>query len=705
MKRIIALLLVVSMALAMAACNGDIGSTDPVNIDPVTPSPEPTGEGNAPLGLSRQYPQTMGMVAAGYIHSLGLRADGTALSAGHDYYGQRRVKDWTDVVYIAAGKSVSIGVRKDGTLLTAGSLLNGTSGDAAALATVGAWTNVFIADAGAGHVAALLNDGTVVAAGDNSSGQCDVGSWSDIVWIACGDAFTVGLKSDGTLVATSGAPAAVTSWAEVKKLAAGGASAVAAITAEGKLVATIDIAELEGYSDLVDVGADDCGVACVRADGTVVSALTAETTYDPDYAYGEVDLATIANAVGVSVGEKHVVVLLKDGSAAAYGVNDDLQCDVGRFNLRPYREQLPDASYAVRGLKAGMTVADAKAQIAAAAGASDVQLEKAGASAADAEVVATGMNVKCDGADYGTVVILGDVDENGTLDAADRELIAAASANNIKLEGYLARASQLETNVYGVPACGSESLALFDAYLAGSARIDQFSALRTGVYDADLAAARSKNPDTVGWITIPKTNVNYQIMFDPTGRWYYNDYTPDKVHDVSGSIYAYYYGRPIQKHTVITGHNSRPSGTMFHQLQHIQEFNLGETNCAQKKYCGKELKDLPNLSIYSNRVWTVNIYGEESRWELFAMYENNGTKNAYELFLDNVWWPWGGDEYVKNTDALIKTWIDKQLDMSEIQIDTVVTAADRFLTVFTCCNEHEDSNNWGRLYFFFKQVD
>lgn len=703
MKRIIAALLVLTMAFAVAACDGDKGNGDPIDISPATPTPLPTDEGGS-LTLSRTYAQTMGMVAAGYIHSLGLRADGTTLSAGHDLYGQRKVASWENVVYIAAGKTVSIGVKADGTLVLAGSLTDQT-----ALATAQAWSNVFMADAGADHIVALLNDGTVLAAGDNSSGQCDVSAWNDIVSIACGDAFTVGLKADGTVVATSGAPGAVSAWTDIKKLAAGGASSVAGITSEGKLVATTTITGLESYTDLVDVGADDCGVACVRADGTVVSALTAETTYDPDYAYGEVDLATITNAIAISVGAKHVVVLLKDGFAVAYGVNDDLQCDVERFNLRPYREQLPDATYVVRGLEAGMTVADAKLLIAAAAGAADVQFIKTadstGTPAADTDIVATGMQVKCDGNDYGAVAILGDVDGNGTIDAADRDVIAQVAANNAQLTSAAARAAQLETNIYGVPACGEESLALVDAFIAGTAKIPQYQTLTSGIYDEKINTARSENSDTVGWIDIPKTNISYPIMFDRTGKWYYNDHTFEKKASESGSVYAYYYGKPALRNTVFTGHNSRPSGSMFHQLHHIQEFNLGKTNCAQTKYCGMELKDLPNLQIYSNRVWTVNIYGRESRWELFAMYETKAGVNIVDSLYDNVWWPYGSDARVKDTDERIQKWIDKQFELSEIEIDATVTLADTFMTVFTCGNEHDDANEGARLYFFFKQVD
>ena len=47
----------------------------------------------------------------------------------------------------------------------------------------------------------LKSDSTVVAIGDNSSGECNVGSWSDITQVAGGNNFTVGLKSYGKVVA------------------------------------------------------------------------------------------------------------------------------------------------------------------------------------------------------------------------------------------------------------------------------------------------------------------------------------------------------------------------------------------------------------------------------------------------------------------------------------------------------------------------
>ena len=56
--------------------------------------------------------------------------------------------------------------------------------------------------AGYMHTVALKNDGTLVAWGDNSDGQCNVPSGlTGVTQVAAGGYHTVALKNDGTVVA------------------------------------------------------------------------------------------------------------------------------------------------------------------------------------------------------------------------------------------------------------------------------------------------------------------------------------------------------------------------------------------------------------------------------------------------------------------------------------------------------------------------
>jgi len=56
--------------------------------------------------------------------------------------------------------------------------------------------------AGGYHTVGMTSNGTVLATGNNGSGQCDVNEWTDIQQVAAGYGHTVALKSNSTVVAT-----------------------------------------------------------------------------------------------------------------------------------------------------------------------------------------------------------------------------------------------------------------------------------------------------------------------------------------------------------------------------------------------------------------------------------------------------------------------------------------------------------------------
>ena len=82
----------------------------------------------------------------------------------------------------------------------------------------------------------------------------------------------------------------------------------------------------------------------MKADGAVVAALSDAS----------IDLSAEANVVSAAVGAQHVVLMHRDGTAAGYGANDDLQCAVDRFFLRPHVE----GAFLI-GFRPGMTIAEA----------------------------------------------------------------------------------------------------------------------------------------------------------------------------------------------------------------------------------------------------------------------------------------------------------------------------------------------------------
>ena len=111
---------------------------------------------------------------------------------------QRSLAQWERLVErktIATGGSHTVGLKSDGTVVATGDNTDGQC-------NVSDWTNIVAIAAGFDYTVGLKADGTVVAVGDNSAGSCDVAGWTDIVAIDADRWYTVGLKADGTVVVT-----------------------------------------------------------------------------------------------------------------------------------------------------------------------------------------------------------------------------------------------------------------------------------------------------------------------------------------------------------------------------------------------------------------------------------------------------------------------------------------------------------------------
>ena len=188
--------------------------------------------------------------------SYALRSDGTVLAWGSNVYGQLGdgtsglgfsgtpadkinpvlVRDVTgnvisNITAIAAGTEFAVAVKSDGSLLAWGRNSQGQLGDGSSGAGTDKKNPVVVVDAlgnpisgvgsvnaGYGHTLALKLDGTMLAWGDNSSGQIGDGTWlsrnnpvvvrdavgnsiSGIVEISVSFAHSIALKDTGTLLA------------------------------------------------------------------------------------------------------------------------------------------------------------------------------------------------------------------------------------------------------------------------------------------------------------------------------------------------------------------------------------------------------------------------------------------------------------------------------------------------------------------------
>ena len=88
----------------------------------------------------------------------------------------------------------------------------------------------------------------------------------------------------------------------------------------------------------------------------------------------------------------------------------------------------------------------------------------------------------------------------------------------------------------------------------------------------DFASLKQENSDTVGWITVPDTNVNYPVLQSWVDDNFYIDHGFDREYSFPGAIYMQLCNRPgfSDRVTVLYGHNMR-DGSMFASLHSFED--------------------------------------------------------------------------------------------------------------------------------------
>jgi len=271
-----------------------------------------------------QKTQYTPMVAAGWYHTVGLKADGTVLAVGSNHVSQCDIGDWTDIVQVATGYYHTVGLRSDGTVVAEGENRFGEC-------DVGDWVDVVQVAAGVGHTVGLKSNGTVVAVGSEVFGRCDVREWSDIVSVVAGFYHTAGLKSNGTVVAVGsygGDASDLGGWTDIIQLAAGW-SWTAGLRSDGATVALGYIryagADVSNWSDISMIAGGEWHIVGVGSDRTVVAGGHND--------HGQCDVYQWKDIIWIAAGGAHTVGLKADGTVVAVGANDYGQCDVGGWNL------------------------------------------------------------------------------------------------------------------------------------------------------------------------------------------------------------------------------------------------------------------------------------------------------------------------------------------------------------------------------------
>ena len=190
--------------------------------------------------------------------------------------------DWTDVVAIESGENHSLGVHRDGTVVAAG-------GNTYGQCNVSGWTDI-VAVSAYDHSIGLRSDGTAVATGLNTDGQCEVSEWKDLVAVAAGFTYSLGLRSDGSVLV-----AGDHGWLNLDEIA-------------------------KGWSSITAVSASFTHALGLRQDGTAVVW--------GDTSQAMCDVGGWTDLVALSAGEDCSIGLHSDGTAVAVGDSKSIRADI-----------------------------------------------------------------------------------------------------------------------------------------------------------------------------------------------------------------------------------------------------------------------------------------------------------------------------------------------------------------------------------------
>lgn len=180
-----------------------------------------------------------------------------------------------------------------------------------------------------------------------------------------------------------------------------------------------------------------------------------------------------------------------------------------------------------------------------------------------------------------------------------------------------------------------------------------FDYMKLKFIDVDINKLKTFNPDTIGFIKVMGTNINYPFV-QSTDNDYYLNRSYDKTYNNAGWIFLDYRNNEFNdKNTIIYGHG-RINGTMFGSL-----------------------KDTLKSSWQSNKdnyIIKISTEKENSIWQIFSVYKIATTSDYLETsFSDNEF----------------ESFINLIKGRSSYNFETNVTNEDKVLTLSTCYNDND----------------
>jgi len=173
--------------------------------------------------------------------------------------------------------------------------------------------------------------------------------------------------------------------------------------------------------------------------------------------------------------------------------------------------------------------------------------------------------------------------------------------------------------------------------------------------EVDFSNLLKMNAETVAWISVNNTNINYPIVQHSDNK-YYLTHSFDHSQNSAGWVFMDYRNdaKNFQKNTIIYAHG-RKNGSMFGTLK----------NVLNKKW-------YQNTNNHSIRISSPQ---ENSIWQVFSIYKIATTNDYIQTKF--------------SSDTSFSNFLDKIIKRSIYNFETEITTTDKILTLSTCFNEKE----------------
>lgn len=155
---------------------------------------------------------------------------------------------------------------------------------------------------------------------------------------------------------------------------------------------------------------------------------------------------------------------------------------------------------------------------------------------------------------------------------------------------------------------------------------DYWNYMDTPMISVDFSKLKKENPDTVGWLFVNNTNINYPFV-QTTNNTYYLDKAFNKTKNAAGWLFADYRSdlTNFKKNTVIYGHG-RVDQVMFGSLEKTLE---------KSWYTNPENQIIKLSTPSKNTLWQiVSIYTVEA--EAYYLTHNFENDASYLKFLKTI---------------------------------------------------------------------